>query len=347
MTPPIKQAPELELLDKLIARAGDKLRSRVITTVEYREHVIPIKSCWLGSDRDDVPVIAFVGGVHGIERIGSQVVLAFMETLVQRLHWDDSLITGLENLRIVFIPVVNPIGVIRKTRANGAGVDLMRNAPVDADTPVPFLVGGQRISSLLPWYRGKRNTPMQPEAEALCSTIARELSRSPFTLTLDVHSGYGFHDQLWFPLACSHKPLQALPELYSLFHLLQQTYPNLDYIVEPQSQQYLTHGDLWDYLYLNAKPGAGIFLPLTLEMGSWNWVKKNWRQTRSFTGWFNPVKPHRVQRVLRRHTVLFEFLIRAVRAFENWLPGELQREEQRRAALNIWYQGQGDDERDS
>ena len=294
-----------------------------------------------------MPVLVFVGGVHGIERIGSQVVLAFLETLVKRLQWDQSLVSGLENLRLLFIPVLNPVGVICKTRANGEGVDLMRNAPVDADTSVPFLVGGQRLSAVLPWYRGKRGAPMQPESQALCEAISEELRRSPFLLSMDVHSGYGFSDRLWFPLACSHKPIEHLPELYSLFDLLQNTYPNLNYIIEPQSRQYLTHGDLWDYLYLQSVDNGGVFLPLTLEMGSWNWVKKNLRQTWSFSGWFNPVKPHRVQRVLRRHTILLEFLIRASRAFENWLPGELSREEWRQKAFQLWYGDQRDDDSDN
>lgn len=55
---------------------------------------------------------------------------------------------------------------------------------------------------------------------------------------------------------------------------------------EPQSQQYLTHGDLWDHLYLRALTGhpGHLFLPLTLEMGSWLWVKKNPASCSTVTG---------------------------------------------------------------
>lgn len=330
-------APELGLLDQLIADAGPVMRSQVLTTVSIQSHTIPIRACTLGSTVPTAPTLVFTGGVHGIERIGSQVVLAFLQTLVRRLEWDSSLVSGLENLRIVFVPVVNPVGLIRKTRANGAGIDLMRNAPVEADASVPLLIGGQRFSSHLPWYRGRRNEAMQPEAQALSELILSELKTSAFVVSLDVHSGYGFRDQLWFPLACSKTPIEHLPEIYSLFELLQTTYPNLEYVIEPQSRNYLTHGDLWDYLYFNALDMKASFLPLTLEMGSWNWVKKNWRQTGSVFGWFNPVRPHRVQRVLRRHTILLEFLVRAVRAYQNWLPGELSREQMREAAIRHWY----------
>lgn len=335
-------APELEQLDRLIEEAGAALEATVLTTVTYQKQQIPIQAVTLGSAAVDAPTLVFTGGIHGIERIGSQVVLAFLQTLVRRLQWDNGLRAGLQQLRLVFVPVVNPVGIIRQTRANGAGVDLMRNAPIDAEARVPFLIGGQRVSASLPWYRGERDAPMQPESQAVSDLVRRLLSTSPFTLSLDVHSGYGFLDRLWFPLACSHRPVEDLPEIYRLCSLLETTYPNLAYVVEPQSHHYLAHGDLWDYLYLEARrSGAGIFLPMTLEMGSWNWVKKNWRQTGSVTGWFNPVMPHRVQRVLRRHTILLEFLLRAVRSYTNWVPDSRSRERCRQAAIQRWYSQRG------
>ncbi len=282
-----------------------------------------------------------MAGVHGVERIGIQVLLSFLETLVQRLKWDQSLINGLSNLRLLFIPIVNPAGVMLQTRANGAGVDLMRNAPVDAEHKVPFLVGGQRLSSVLPWYRGNKRMPMQNEAQTLCTAISEQLAKAPFTLALDIHSGYGFHDRLWFPRAGSYRPVEQLPEIFALHQLMETTYPHLSYVFEPQAKQYLTHGDLWDYLYLQYEAQHSVFqrpfLPLTLEMGSWRWVKKNPRQLGSFFGLFNPVKPHRTRRVLRRHTTLLEFLIRAARAYDRWLPGELGREQFRERALTLWY----------
>ncbi len=71
--------------------------------------------------------------------------------------------------------------------------------------------------------------------------------------------------------------------------IFEEAYAHHHYVFEPQSRQYLTHGDLWDYLYLKAaaRPGR-MFLPMTLEMGSWLWVKKNPRQLFSRHGIFNP-----------------------------------------------------------
>jgi len=61
------------------------------------------------------------------------------------------------------MPLLNPAGMQRATRANARGVDLMRNAPVDSRERVTFLLGGQRVSPWLPWYRGAAGAPMEKE----------------------------------------------------------------------------------------------------------------------------------------------------------------------------------------
>ena len=47
----------------------------------------------------------------------------------------------------------------------------MRNAPVESNGPVPWLVGGQRRSRELPWYRGAAGAPMEVESRALCRVV--------------------------------------------------------------------------------------------------------------------------------------------------------------------------------
>ena len=168
--------PELRHLENLLLFSSPCLRSRTICELDLPEGSLPVSALELGSENDGVPVLVFVGGVHGVERIGSQVVLAFLETLIQRLRWDQSLIDGLKHLRLVFIPVLNPAGLIRQTRANGRGVDLMRNAPVDARKDAAFLVGGHRLGCWLPWYRGKAGT-IEPEAQALFDLVMAETER--------------------------------------------------------------------------------------------------------------------------------------------------------------------------
>lgn len=53
-------------------------------------------------------------------------------------------------------------------------------------------------------------------------------------------------------------------------------------------------------------------------MGSWLWIRKNPIQIFSFTGPFNPVKPHRYQRIMRRHLSLIDFLQRVTLYDSSW-----------------------------
>jgi hypothetical protein len=214
----------------------------------------------------------------------------------------------------------------------------MRNAPVDCAAGAPFLLGGQRLSPGLPWYRGEAGAPMQAEAQALCDVVATEILVHDFALTIDCHSGFGLTDRVWFPHAHTARPIEHLPELHALSRLLDDSMVHHRYVFEPQSRQYLAHGDLWDYLVLRAA-ATSTFLPLTLEMGSWIWVRKNPRQLFSRQGIFNPLIEHRRSRVLRRHLVWLDFVARAAASCTRWLPVGVERERHRAEALALWYGG--------
>lgn len=340
MSPPALQSPlpELEELERIIEMAGSRLEIATPATVEAGGRRLPVYTLALGARQKDAPAMAFIGGVHGLERIGTRVVTAFLRSLVARLGWDMALHAQLDQVRLVFMPLVNPGGMLRGTRANPNGVDLMRNAPLDAQDGAPFLVGGQRLSAGLPWYRGPAGGPMEAESRALCALVEQELQSRPFSLAIDCHSGFGMRDRLWFPHAHSRVPMAHLPELYALRRIFEQAHGHHPYIFEPQSRQYLAHGDLWDHLYLGAcRRGTGILLPLTLEMGSWIWVRKNPRQLFSRHGIFNPLIAHREQRVLRRHFPLFDFAMRAAAGWKHWLPTGRDRVSCREAAIGEWY----------
>ena len=333
---------ELEALERVIALGGDRLEITPGRSAPFGPgaSTLPVYRIALGNCAPQCAAVGFFGGVHGLERIGSRVVIAFLESLVMRLRWDGSLHRLLEQVRLVFMPVVNPGGMLRGTRANPRGVDLMRNAPVDADDRVPFLVGGQRLSAGLPWYRGRRGEPMEAESSALCETVRRELLGRPFSLALDCHSGFGMRDRIWFPYAHSRRPIPDLAQLHALSEIFSQSHSHHPYVFEPQSRQYLAHGDLWDHLYASGRASPHqVFLPLTLEMGSWLWVKKNPRQLFSRLGIFNPLIAHREQRVLRRHLPLLDFVIRAAAAHALWLPQGSLREQHESSGRASWYAG--------
>jgi len=313
--------PELSELERIIEVGAPLLKARTACTVDFKGHAFPVYVLSIGSDDPEAPAVGFFGGVHGLERIGTRILLAFLRSLLGRLKWDNVLHHQLRSVRLVFMPLVNPAGMWNNTRCNASGVDLMRNAPVDSLEKVPFLLGGQRFSARLPWYRGAADAPMEAEAQALCDVVRQELSGRRFSIALDCHSGFGLQDRIWFPFAHSARPIRHLPHIEALQGLFSQTYADHNYLFEAQSMQYLTHGDLWDYLYLeNDAAGDNVFLPLTLEMGSWRWVKKNPRQLFSRAGIFNPKAPHRLQRVQRSHLLWFDFLTRAACAHQYWLP---------------------------
>lgn len=333
-----RRLPELCELDRWAATPSDMYRVSVLEHVDVEGEKLPLYCFEMGAKDPTKPTVVYLGGVHGIERIGTQVLLSYMHTLFQQLEWDHSLINLLKSVRILFVPLVNPGGMLQKTRCNPRGVDLMRNAPVDAEGRVSFMVGGQSVSKRLPWYRGDQ-AQMEPESQAVVTLIESISSQSECLITLDCHSGFGRIDRIWFPYAKSLEPFEDVADIYAMRLLFRRTHPNFSfYRIEPQALNYTTHGDLWDYLYMKQlNERQGLFLPLTLEMGSWMWVKKNPRQIFGALGMFNPVMPHRQERVLRRHQTLFDFLLRAAKAHLAWRPNAHDYGEWQQRALDYWY----------
>lgn len=333
-----KKMPELWQLEQLISRTKHPLVVNEETKIELAGQALPLYSIEMTPYRPGLPTVIISAGVHGIERIGTQVLLSYLEMLLSKISWDVVVAKQMEEMNLVFLPIVNPGGMYLNTRANPNGVDLMRNSPMEAESEALLFGGGQRISPHLPWYCGQIEDDMEIENQKLVEVVERYASQSPFTLTLDCHSGFGFHDYLWFPYAYRKRPIAVLDKIYALKLLLDRTYSHHHYIFEPQSLSYITHGDLWDYIYKRHKHAHdSVMIPLTLEMGSWNWIKKRPIQLFSRAGLFNPMVPHRLQRVLRRHIMLFDFLCSSAIAYKKWMPKKKQQNQIFQAANQYWY----------
>lgn len=332
---------ELRTFEALVERIESNLNVpsefKRIASVEWNGLNFPIDIIVIGNQSKEAPCLGFFSGVHGVERIGAQVVLAFLESLIERLYWDETLQILLNKITLVFMPIVNPVGIFQQSRCNGNHVDLMRNAPVDAVDKVPHFVGGHRISKRLPWYRGKKGDPMEIESQALVDVVNNYVVTHNKSLTVDCHSGFGWFDRLWFPYAYSSKPYKLIAEVTAIKNIFDISYPYHHYYqIEPQSLAYQTNGDLWDYLAITNEDKD--FIPLTLEMGSWLWLKKNPRQIFDVFGAYHPVKEHRIKRVLRQHMPLLDFLVRVIAYHKNWWPEENRvREHLWHEAINLWY----------
>ena len=77
--------PELVQLEAILSTAPPELGIDTACEVRVGRHRLPVPVIRLGSTSPDSPAIAFVGGVHGLERIGSALVLECLRQIVRRL----------------------------------------------------------------------------------------------------------------------------------------------------------------------------------------------------------------------------------------------------------------------
>ncbi|MGB1557153.1 MAG: M14 family zinc carboxypeptidase, partial [Oceanococcaceae bacterium] len=184
-------------LEELISTHGHLLQVRTLAECTTSAGPLPLRSLSIGADRPEIPRLFVMGGVHGNERIGVEVVLSFLHTLLEHMRWNEHFAELFERVRLIVVPIANPTGFAAGTRATAAGIDLMRNAPIESRN-AHWLVGGQKLSPWLPWYRGRQ---MCPELEAITRLFDDETRDCPLTLSLDCHSGFGAVNRIWFPWA--------------------------------------------------------------------------------------------------------------------------------------------------
>ncbi len=313
---------EIENQNALIEQWQKFGRVEKLSEVQADDRTLPIYGLTLGPDDRSLPTFGIFAGVHGLERVGSHVAINFLTPLLSQLAWDETLQETFRHMRLVAIPIVNPGGMYLNSRSNPRGVDIMRNAPVEAHGDLKPLVSGHRISPRLPWYRGKAGAEMEVETRTLIDFLKREMLPSRFSMALDVHSGFGMRDRLWFPYSRSRENFPYRAQVNRVSELLAGAYPHHVYIVEPQHQSYLLHGDPWDFIFdehqKNFASDGRIFIPWCLEMGSWSWLKKNPMQLFTRHGIFNPILPHRYRRIMRRHRPLLDFFKQATLNHSVW-----------------------------
>lgn len=293
------------------------VKVELLKEIKYKDKLYPIVAFHIGSPDLSKPTLLINGGVHGLEKIGTHLIITYLKSLFKQLRWNKNLEKELKNKRLLAIPVINPAGMANNMRSNGNGVDIMRNAPIYSEEEFNFpLISGHSISPKLPWYRGNFSGKLEIESQVLIDFVKKNLFDASVSVAIDLHSGFGIKDRLWYPYATSRKKYPLYRETKNLLEIFEDTYPHHVYIIEQQSDSYTVHGDLWDYtfqLYFEKEPfKEKLYIPLCLEMGSWTWLRKNPKQIFNIDGIYNPIVEHRHNRVMRRHLYLLEFLFHII-----------------------------------
>lgn len=266
-----------------------------------------------------------VAGVHGLETIGIRVLLDFLDHIFKKTGAEilDEIKSG--KLGIACIPILNPGGVALTTRSNPKGVDLMRNSGVDAEK-APFFFGGQRITKSLPYYRGNS---LQPESKVLYRFLKEYFFpvKNSLLPIIDIHSGYGTIDHVWWPYARTHKECEDDFLFHKISNHLAQEKNHTSYKFGPQSETYTTHGDLWDMLYdqflkkqETRKPKHNSrLLPLTLEIGTWADLKQNPLKLLKKRGIFNPARENKKKSIESHRKFLMDVLRISQTKQQDWI----------------------------
>ncbi|MDK9700378.1 MAG: DUF2817 domain-containing protein [bacterium] len=101
-----------------------------IDTIGYSVNHFPLLRLRISDSvvvQRDIPSILLLGGTHGNEAIGVEVVMEYLAWLFSRVNTDTSLQRRLQQVELHVIPVFNPDGYINGIRHNAHNVDLNRN----------------------------------------------------------------------------------------------------------------------------------------------------------------------------------------------------------------------------
>lgn len=316
----------VEKVLKKLKRLGSLFHYEVLDEVRVKDRHIPIYGFQIGPQDKNLPVLGMYGGVHGLEKIGTHVIVNYLNSVSNKIAWNMALTKNLENLRIVSIPIVNPGGMFLNQRSNPNGVDLMRNGPVDADQKLYF-PSGQTFSSKLPWYRGNPQQ-MEQENRVLFDFVKTHMFGAPFSLALDIHSGFGWRDSLWYPYGKTMKPCADVALAQKLARYFKVSHPFHKYKIEQQSQSYMIHGDMWDFMYDSFKESGvkGKFLPWTLEIGTWSWLLSRPHRIFDVSGLFHTDDTAKYRRLMRKHWALLDFFKDMAIHHEAWVKKQTSKE---------------------
>jgi hypothetical protein len=139
-------------------------------------------------DEEDEPEFKYVSTIHGNERICTEMCLYFIDLLLTEYGTDERIANLVDSTAIWIVPLMNPDGLERNTRANANGFDLNRNFPLLTDGSLNIFTG-EPLDAL----------NRQPEVRHIMSWTAENsfvLSAGFHTSAMLVCYPYGYNEQM-------------------------------------------------------------------------------------------------------------------------------------------------------
>jgi len=124
---------------------------------------------------EDEPEVKYVSTIHGDEPVGTEMCLYFIDELLNDYGADPRITSLVDETEIWIVPLMNPDGREAATRGNAHGVDLNRNFPDGAVSPIGSIFDG---------------SPMDTAGREVETVRIMEWSaEQSFTLSANFHTG--------------------------------------------------------------------------------------------------------------------------------------------------------------
>ena len=75
----IKDLPELKMIRDLTLFADDLIQVEELDRINVKNKSFPIVAFSIGSKDKSAPTLGLFGGVHGLERVGTHVILSYLD----------------------------------------------------------------------------------------------------------------------------------------------------------------------------------------------------------------------------------------------------------------------------
>lgn len=145
---------------------GKSVQNRDIWAVKISDNV---------GVQEDEPEVYYQGAMHGDEPVGQSNSMYFIDHLLTNYGTDPTITSLVNNTEFWFVPQMNPDGFALNRRGNANNVDLNRNFPEGATSPIGNVYDGPGYSTI-----GR-----QAETAVIMNFIAGQ----SFTLNANFHGG--------------------------------------------------------------------------------------------------------------------------------------------------------------